>query len=277
MTEKPFDLIQHTIDGLLRAPNVRTVFVCDINGNVATRSGSESKLEQDILRAIASSVLPATKRMAEKSSNANEAQSISLPDDDLHLLVFWLVFDYFLLVSFSKPTNPYTPPNSIIEACHLIRLILQSPEQSNKQAISSAGIEMETAIYVERLVYSNKIIKDTSIQPNRYDLPYVEAQGKKVVEIAQDILSSKKGIIEGARLLTRLQSTVTRDDFDPDFLPFVAIVAETEDLPTGKECDFWASNALQEKGKEIQQAEELHRDEAFAACRVLIARFDKSS
>jgi hypothetical protein len=261
----------------VRTPNVRAALVCDINGNVVTSSASDSKIEPDILQAIASSVFPGAKRMIEKSGNINEAQSISLPDDDLHLLVFWLAFDYFLLVSFPKPSNPYMPPKSVLVGCTLMRLILQPSQQQNKQGISAAGIEMETAIYVERLVSSNKILKDTSIPPNLYDLTYVEAQGKKIVEIAQNILSSKTGIIEGARLLEKLRLTVSRNDFDPDFLPFVAIADETDNLPIGQERNFWASTALQEKDKEIQQAEEHYRDKAFAACRVLLTRFEKSS
>jgi len=51
-----------------------------------------------------------------------------------------------------------------------------------------------------------------------------------------------------------LQSTVTRDDFDPDFPPFIAIVAETEDLSTGNGRDSWAGDVLREKDKAIQPA-----------------------
>ena len=115
--------------------------------------------------------------------------------------------------------------------------------------------------------------KDSSTGSNFYDLSYLEAQRRQVVAVAQDMLSSKRGIIEGARLLVRLRPTVTRDEFDPDFMPFVAIVSETDELPIGKERDLWASSALEEKDKIIRQVEETYREGAWAACRVIIERF----
>jgi hypothetical protein len=276
MREISFELIQQATNELMRAPNVRAVFVCQINGDIVVKSDSENKVEQGILQEIASSVLPATKRMAAQSDNANESQSISLPDDDLYLLVFWLAYEYFLIVSFSTPTNPYSPPHSTIKTCNLLRYVLQS-EQQNKQAISSKGIDLQTEIYVEQLLSSNKIIKDSWYQPNLHDLSYLEAQSKKAVEIAQDILSNKKGLIEGARLLVSLRPTVTHDEFDPDFIPFIAFVSDTDNLPVGKEREFWASDALLMKDNEIQKVEGLYRDKVITACEAIIKRFGKNA
>ena len=276
MREIPIDLIQHTINELVRAPNVRAVFVYHSNGDLAAKSGSEAEAEQDLLQQMPSGLLSATKRMAERSGNANEAQSVVLPDDDLYLLLFWLAFEYFLVVSLSKPANPYSPPHSVLKTCDLIRLILQ-PERPGKQALSSGGLDLQTEIYIERLLDSEEVIKDTWQRPNLYDLSYLEAQHKQVVEIAEDILANKIGLIEGARLLLRLRPTVTQDDFDPGFIPLMAFVSETDDLPVGKDRQLWASDALLEKDKEIQKAEELYRDDVFAACQVIIERFRASS
>ena len=273
MREIPFDLIRQSINELVRAPNVRAVFVCQINGNIVVKSGLENKIEQGILQQIAPSVLPATRRIAEKLGNANESQSIALPDDDLYLLVSWLAGEYFLVVSFSQPVNPYSPPQSVIKTCDLLRYILQS-EQQDEQALSSKGIDLQTGIYVEQLIHSNKIIKDSWYQPNLHDLSFLEAQSKKVVEIAQDILSNKVRLIEGARLLVSLRPTVTRDDFDPDFIPFIALTSETDDLAVGNEREFWASDALLKKDKEIQEVETAYRNKIFSACEAIIKRFE---
>lgn len=75
------------------------------------------------------------------------------------------------------------------------------------------GLEMASKVsnnlsgYGERLITSSQ--NDISPRPNFYDLSFLEAQRRQVVAIAQDILSSKKGIIEGARLLVSLHPTVT--------------------------------------------------------------------
>lgn len=273
MREIPFDLIRQSINELVRAPNVRAVFVCQINGNIVVKSGLENKIEQGILQQIAPSVLPATRRIAEKLGNANESQSIALPDDDLYLLVSWLADEYFLVVSFSQPVNPYSPPQSVIKTCNLLRYILKS-EQQDEQTLSSKGTDLQTEIYVEQLISSNKIIKNSWSQPNLYDLSFLEAQSKKVVEIAQDILSNKKGLIEGARLLVSLRPTVTSDAFDPDFIPFIALASETDDLPIGNEREFWASDALLRKDKEIQEVETAYRNKIFSACEAIIKRFE---
>lgn len=111
------------------------------------------------------------------------------------------------------------------------------------------------------------------LRPNLYDLEYVEAQQKKVVTVAQDILDGRIGIIKGARLLSGLRYTVTRDEGDPDFLTFVGIGSETDHLPVGVEREFYAKDALVEKDKEIKRLEDRYQEWAFASCRALIARF----
>lgn len=126
MREIPFDRIRQSISDLAKVSNVRAVFVCQISGNILVKSGLDNEVEESVLRQIAPSVLPATRRIAEKLGNPNESQLLSLPDDNLHLLVSWLADEYFLVVSFSQPVNPYSPPQSVIKTCDLLRYILQS-------------------------------------------------------------------------------------------------------------------------------------------------------
>ena len=269
MSETAFETIQQVINVFLRAPFVRSVLVCDINGDIAAGGGVYSDKERELIRGMASSMFPPTRRMAEKSGNMNEAQSLSLPDENVHLLIFRLALQYYLVVFFFKPQDPYKPPGSAVKTCDLIRSILQSPKQG--ESLSTLSADLEKEIGLERHIHSNK--KEMGTRPNPYDLTYLEGQRKQVVTIAQDILSGKKGVIEGARLLARLGPTVTRDDRDPDFLPFVAIDTETDGLPLGKERELWANSALLEKDKEIQREEEFQREKVFAACRIIIERF----
>ncbi len=114
-------------------------------------------------------------------------------------------------------------------------------------------------------------VKDLLTPPDLYDLSSLEAKKKEALAVAQDMLDGKKGVIEGARLLVNLRPGVTRDEFDPYFLPFVAIASETDGLPVGEERKLWADYALEKKDKEIRQAEDSFREEALTACRALIA------
>jgi hypothetical protein len=271
MTETTFDLIQRVIDAFLRAPDIREVVVWDLAAEIAASSGALGDSEIDLLRAMAAGMLPATKRMVEISGNINEAQAMSFPEDNLHLLVFWLTDEYFGVIFYSRPQNPYEPPGTALKACDLIRTILQSHAQQREEVQASVLADLEVEIGLERLVSSNQ--KELSTKPNLYDQSFVEAQQKQVVTIAREVLIGKIGIIEGARLLAKLRPTVTRDDFDPDFLPFVVIDSETGTLPIGKERELWASCALLEKDSEIRSAGEFYREQAVAACRVILERF----
>jgi hypothetical protein len=102
---------------------------------------------------------------------------------------------------------------------------------------------------------------------------YVAEQKARAVNIATQMLDGKTGIIEGARLLWRLQSEVTDQDFDADFLIFILIVSETDGLPIGPERELWATSALIEKDKQVEHAQDLYREEALASCKALVERF----
>jgi hypothetical protein len=98
-------------------------------------------------------------------------------------------------------------------------------------------------------------------------------QKARALEIANGVLANQVGIIEGARELAHLRWQVTDDEFDPDFIPFIAVDSETDAFPIGKERAYWASSVLVEKDREIKQADDLYREKILAACRVLVARF----
>lgn len=155
--------------------------------------------------------------------------------------------------------------------------LLRSKTLTEKQVFDIIQLTTEIDDYLRRMEHSKLwpwLRRD--LEPNLYDLPYVEAQQKKVITVARDILIGQVGVIQGARLLLELQRTVTGDDFDPDFGIFHAICSDTDHLYLPGECDLLAPETRAEMDREIKAWEERYRDDAFAACRKLIARFGKS-
>jgi hypothetical protein len=102
---------------------------------------------------------------------------------------------------------------------------------------------------------------------------YVDNQQAKVVEIASKMIDGQIGIIDGSRQLSGLYHSVSNLSFDEDFIVFVAINSETDNLPIGSERQYWADSALAMKDEEIKNAELLYKEHALAACKKLIERF----
>lgn len=98
---------------------------------------------------------------------------------------------------------------------------------------------------------------------------------RRVVAVAEAVLSGRVGVIEGARQLVALRSSVTNNDLDDDFIAFIAIDSETDTLPVGEVRKLWAADSLIAKDREIEGTEELYRDGAVEACRRLVARFGR--
>jgi hypothetical protein len=105
------------------------------------------------------------------------------------------------------------------------------------------------------------------------DPELIRKQQAHIVRVARKMLDREVGIIEGAREIVRLRHNTGIDDLDPVFIPLIAIDSETDDLPVGQERQFWADDALIEKDKLIMQAENTYRQEALAACRLILRRF----
>lgn len=96
---------------------------------------------------------------------------------------------------------------------------------------------------------------------------------EKVLAVATNMLSGRIGIIEGSRILHKLRSGVSEDDFDPDFGVFVAIASETDHFPIGSVRKEWAPDSLAKKDVEMKDAEDFYRERALAACKKLIQKF----
>jgi hypothetical protein len=97
---------------------------------------------------------------------------------------------------------------------------------------------------------------------------------QKVVAIAQRLLAGQIAVIEAARQINAFRGDrVGLDEFDPDFVTFLAIDSETDDLPVGEGRRRWAVDALAEKDVEIARCERLYRAQAVEAASHLVARF----
>jgi hypothetical protein len=106
-------------------------------------------------------------------------------------------------------------------------------------------------------------------------LPEIVASNRqKVARIAQDLLDGRVDIIAGARQISALcGGHVGLGEFDPDFLTFIAIDSETDDLPVGQTRQYWAPDSLAKKDEEIARCEAFYREPAREAASHLVARF----
>ena len=102
---------------------------------------------------------------------------------------------------------------------------------------------------------------------------YINAQRAEAIKTADEIIAGKVGIIAGSRIMSRLRFEIGISDDDEDFLTFVAIDSESDELPTGQERELWSPEALKEKDKEIQRCEELYRQNAIEACEGIIRKW----
>ncbi len=101
-----------------------------------------------------------------------------------------------------------------------------------------------------------------------------DSDRQRIVEVARGILDGSTGIIAGARQLRAFCGGHGRiDEFDPDFLTFIGIDSETDDLPVGESRRHWAAGALAKKDVEIARCEALYRAAACEGAARLVARF----
>jgi len=92
-----------------------------------------------------------------------------------------------------------------------------------------------------------------------------------LVELCQHILNGRRSIIESSREVARLYH-ILGPEGDPDFLVFVGIYSETDHLPIGPEKKYWHKDALEQKTREINDAETLYRAAALRAAANLISK-----
>jgi hypothetical protein len=90
---------------------------------------------------------------------------------------------------------------------------------------------------------------------------------------AQEMLAGRLTYIEGARKIVATSLAARLDERDPDLLPLVGIVSETETLPFGEMRGHWQPAALDALQPEIDRLENWARGFGAPHCRNLVARF----
>ena len=108
---------------------------------------------------------------------------------------------------------------------------------------------------------------------NWYNEEYMNAKRKEVVKMARDLLEGEIDFLSGVRGLKSFKHEVSDDDFDLDFLVFVAIDSETDHIPLPELRESCSKSWLKECDKEVKEIEERNREQVAEACRKLINRF----
>ena len=101
----------------------------------------------------------------------------------------------------------------------------------------------------------------------------MQAKNREVVRLALALQDGKIPFLEGVRALNALRSDVTRDDFDPDFLPFVAVYSETDHIPVGALRESCAESWLAKCDDDLERIKKVFAQEIIDACVRLISRF----
>lgn len=109
-----------------------------------------------------------------------------------------------------------------------------------------------------------------------YNEEHREWASRKIVAIAKSIISGDLGIVAGARQLAGWRFDVDAEN-DSDFLFFLAVDSETDDLPVGEVRSRWNPEALKAKDAELQKFETSVRNRAIEACHSLIRKYEQPS
>jgi hypothetical protein len=102
---------------------------------------------------------------------------------------------------------------------------------------------------------------------------FVASVRKRVVETARSMLNGDLNFLEGARILVDLRHKAAVRDDDSDFMAFVAIDSEIDDLPIGSVRQYWPQDVLEKLEPEYRKAEAWAKEFGSLACESLIRRF----
>lgn len=108
---------------------------------------------------------------------------------------------------------------------------------------------------------------------NWYNEEYMLKMRKEVVETATSLINNNIDFLTGIREINSLRHQVSNDDFDQDFIVFVAIDSETDHMPDYKLRASCSRSWLEKCDKEIKEIKELNQKQVLEACTKLVDRF----
>ncbi|MBO4228249.1 hypothetical protein [Bradyrhizobium neotropicale] len=107
---------------------------------------------------------------------------------------------------------------------------------------------------------------------NRNESEIIAAR-RAIFQAAQGMLAGSVSYIEGARRIHASMWTAKIGEWDPDLVPFVGIVSETDALPSDQTRPLWQAAALEQLQPEIDRCEAWAQEFGEPYCRNLVQRF----
>jgi hypothetical protein len=104
---------------------------------------------------------------------------------------------------------------------------------------------------------------------------YVEKKRRRVAELASGMLDDSINYLEGAIELSSLLFEVEVAEDDQDFIAFVAVASEIDNLPIGAVRQYWSKEALERHEPEIQNLIKWAKEFSLSQCKSLSERFSK--
>jgi catalase (peroxidase I) len=95
---------------------------------------------------------------------------------------------------------------------------------------------------------------------------------KKIIDICQSLVSGDIHIVDGCRELVSLRNQLNLQD-DPNFLPFVGVVSETDDYPEPSVQEKFSSDYLKLINKDMSDYIALVRPSVIDASNILISKY----
>lgn len=96
---------------------------------------------------------------------------------------------------------------------------------------------------------------------------------QEAIRICSGILEGNVDVLEGFHLLASLRWEVGVDDSDADFIVFVGISSEIDNLPIGEVRKYWSAEALERVAPDLQAAIAWAMPMATPACKSVVRRF----
>lgn len=96
---------------------------------------------------------------------------------------------------------------------------------------------------------------------------------RRLGALTRKMLEGKVHYLEGAQEVIKLRNQIGAYANDPDFMPFVAILAEIKTLPCETHVTGWSKAASKEETLEIEKSLIWAKSFSLAQCQSLVERY----
>lgn len=107
-------------------------------------------------------------------------------------------------------------------------------------------------------------------------MPDSQTPGRRIAELTQAMLAGSVHYLRGAIELAALRHEVGAYANDPDFIVFVAILAEIESLPEDMVQRLYANQPLPDC-EQLSQSEQWARELSLSQCESLMQRYRQAT